>query len=108
MILVLSTDGDSRADALASGEALSALLLECTMVGFATCTVTHLTELSETRKFVQSLTRPSDTASPGSGGRRAGKRKSAAAHTTTTVVRSSAATSVRLKSPHQRSKHDRL
>ena len=29
-ILLLSTDGDSRADALASGEALSAVLLECT------------------------------------------------------------------------------
>ncbi len=58
MILALSTDGDSHADALACGEALSAILLECTMVGFATCTVTHLTELSETRDLVQSLTRP--------------------------------------------------
>ncbi|BBX45868.1 FMN-binding protein Acg [Mycobacterium cookii] len=58
MILLLSTDGDSREDALASGEALSAILLECTMVGFATCTVTHLTELDETRKLLQSLTRP--------------------------------------------------
>ena len=61
MVLLLSTDGDSRADALACGEALSAILLECTMVGFATCTVTHLTELSETRKLVQSLTRPEAT-----------------------------------------------
>jgi nitroreductase len=58
MIQLLSTDDDSRADALACGEALSAILLECTMVGFATCTVTHLTELSETRKLIQSLVRP--------------------------------------------------
>lgn len=61
MILLLSTDSDCRADVLASGQALSAVLLECTMVGFATCTVTHLTELSETRKIVQSLTRPDAT-----------------------------------------------
>jgi len=61
MILLLSTDSDCRADILASGQALSAVLLECTMVGFATCTVTHLTELAETRKIVQSLTRPDAT-----------------------------------------------
>jgi nitroreductase len=55
MILVLSTDRADRAAALAAGEALSATLLECTMVGFATCTVTQLTELQETRNLIRSL-----------------------------------------------------
>jgi nitroreductase len=55
MILVLSTDHDSRADALASGEALSATLLECTMAGFATCPVTNSTEHEATRDLVRSL-----------------------------------------------------
>ena len=54
-ILLLSTDHDNRADALASGEALSAVLLECTMAGFATCPVTHLTEVSVARELIQSL-----------------------------------------------------
>ena len=55
MILVLSTDRADRADALATGEALSATLLECTMVGFATCPVTHVTELQDTRDLIRSL-----------------------------------------------------
>jgi hypothetical protein len=55
MIVVLSTDHADRADALAAGEALSATLLECTMAGFATCPVTHLTELEETRDLIRSL-----------------------------------------------------
>ncbi len=55
MILVLSTDHANRADALASGEALSATLLECTMAGFATCPVTHITELPATRDLIRSL-----------------------------------------------------
>jgi hypothetical protein len=54
-VLLLSTDGDTRADALAAGEALSAALLECTMAGLATCPVTHLTELSVTRELIRSL-----------------------------------------------------
>jgi nitroreductase len=54
-ILLLSTDGDGRADALACGEALSAVLLECTMVGLATCPVTHITEVDVTRDLVASL-----------------------------------------------------
>ncbi|MEB3980030.1 NAD(P)H nitroreductase [Mycobacterium sp. 663a-19] len=52
-ILLLSTDDDSRAAALASGEALSAILLECTMAGLATCTVTHITEVRITRDTVE-------------------------------------------------------
>jgi nitroreductase len=54
-VLLLSTDNKGRADALASGEALSAVLLECTMAGLATCPVTHLTELYVTRELIQSL-----------------------------------------------------
>ncbi|EID14650.1 hypothetical protein MXEN_08507 [Mycobacterium xenopi RIVM700367] len=54
-ILVLSTENDTRADALASGEALSAVLLECTMVRLATCPVTHVTELKVTRDLIASL-----------------------------------------------------
>jgi nitroreductase len=54
-ILLLSTVKDGRADALASGEALSAVLLECTMAGLATCPVTHLTEVHVTRELIQSL-----------------------------------------------------
>lgn len=54
-ILVLSTPGDTRADALASGEALSTLLLECTAAGLATCTVTHLIEVEAARGVVGEL-----------------------------------------------------
>jgi len=54
-VLLLSTHGNSRIDALLSGEALSAVLLECTMAGLATCPVTHLTELYVTRELIQSL-----------------------------------------------------
>lgn len=54
-ILVLSTDDDSRSDALASGEALSAVLLECTMADLSTCPVTHVTELKVTRDMIAEL-----------------------------------------------------
>jgi nitroreductase len=54
-IFVLSTDHADRADALAAGEALSATLLDCTMAGLATCPVTHLTELDDTRDLIRSL-----------------------------------------------------
>jgi hypothetical protein len=54
-IVLLSSDTDSRADALASGEALSAVLLECTIAGLATCTLTHITEVRATRELVTAL-----------------------------------------------------
>jgi nitroreductase len=54
-VVALSTDGDDRADALASGEALSAVLLECTMAGLATCPVTHITEVRASRELVGAL-----------------------------------------------------
>ncbi|WP_343577325.1 NAD(P)H nitroreductase [Mycobacterium sp.] len=54
-ILVLSTTDDSRSSVLGSGEVLSRLLLECTMAGMATCTLTHLIELDESRDIVRCL-----------------------------------------------------
>lgn len=55
-ILVLSTTTDTRADSLNCGEVLSAILLECTMVGLATCPVTHVTELEASRGIIRDLT----------------------------------------------------
>ncbi|MUL85133.1 MULTISPECIES: Acg family FMN-binding oxidoreductase [unclassified Mycolicibacterium] len=54
-LVVLSTDGYSRADALDAGEALSALLLECTMSGLGTCPVSHVTELHASRDIIGAL-----------------------------------------------------
>lgn len=54
-ILVLSTDGYGREDALDAGEALSAVLLECTLAGLATCPVTHVTELHASRDIISAL-----------------------------------------------------
>ena len=54
-ILVLSTDDDSAEAVLRCGEALSAVLLEATMAGLSTCTVTHITEVPEGRDAVASL-----------------------------------------------------
>lgn len=55
-ILVLSTPEDRRADVLRCGEMLSTVLLECTMAGMATCTLTHLIESTESRDIVRNLT----------------------------------------------------
>jgi nitroreductase len=55
-ILVLSTPRDTRVDALNCGEALSAILLECTIDGLATCPVTHVTELEASRDIIRDLT----------------------------------------------------
>jgi hypothetical protein len=54
-ILVLSTTEDNRAHVLGCGEVLSTVLLECTMAGMATCTLTHLIELDDSRKLVRAL-----------------------------------------------------
>ncbi|OJZ72976.1 NAD(P)H nitroreductase [Mycobacterium paraffinicum] len=54
-ILVLSTPGDSRSDVLRCGEVLSTVLLECTVAGMATCPLTHLIELEESREIVREL-----------------------------------------------------
>jgi nitroreductase len=55
-IVVLSTTGEARVDALNCGEALSAILLECTMAGLATCPITHVTELESSRAIIADLT----------------------------------------------------
>jgi hypothetical protein len=55
-VLVLSTDEDTRDDGLRCGEALSAVLLECTLAGMVTCTLTHLIELQSSRHLVGTLT----------------------------------------------------
>ncbi len=54
-LLVLSTDGDSVTHWLRTGEALSAVLLECTAAGLATCALTHITELPTTRGLLAGL-----------------------------------------------------
>lgn len=53
--LVLSTESDARAYLLGCGEALSTVLLECTAVGLATCPLTHLVELEESRGVLRAL-----------------------------------------------------
>ena len=56
-ILVLSTDhDDARLDVLRCGEALSAVLLECTVAGMATCTLTHMTEIAASRDIITQIT----------------------------------------------------
>ena len=54
-ILVLSTYDNERASVLQCGEMLSAVLLDATMAGLATCTLTHITELRASRDIVASL-----------------------------------------------------
>ncbi|CAM3965613.1 Acg family FMN-binding oxidoreductase [Smaragdicoccus niigatensis] len=55
VIVALSTDTDNLPDILRCGEAMSVVLLEATMAGYATCTVTHVVELSSSRFIVQKL-----------------------------------------------------
>lgn len=54
-ILVLSTYDDEPVSVLQSGEKLSAVLLDATMAGLATCTLTHLIELRSSRDLVATL-----------------------------------------------------
>ena len=57
-IIVLSTHNeDARLDVLRCGEALSTVLLECTLAGMATCTLTHMTEVAPSRDIIRLLTR---------------------------------------------------
>lgn len=60
VIAVLSTDGDDRRATLRCGEALSALLLEATLAGLATCPLTHITEVDASRAIIRSLSGGSD------------------------------------------------
>ncbi|MGK8491401.1 Acg family FMN-binding oxidoreductase [Nocardia asiatica] len=60
-LVVLGTQGNSVTQWLHTGEALSAVLLECTAAGLATCALTHITELPTTRKLLAGLVpRPAD------------------------------------------------
>ena len=54
-VAVLSTFNNERRDVLQCGEMLSAVLLEATMIGLATCTLTHITEQHAGRNLVASL-----------------------------------------------------
>lgn len=54
-ILVVSSVDDSADSVLRCGEALSALLLDATMSGLATCIVTHVTEIDSGRDVLASL-----------------------------------------------------
>ncbi|MCH9668973.1 MAG: NAD(P)H nitroreductase [Actinomycetia bacterium] len=54
-IVALSTFDDAHSSVLSCGEALSAFLLDATMAGFATCTVTHLMEFPASREVVARL-----------------------------------------------------
>ncbi|WP_433664613.1 Acg family FMN-binding oxidoreductase [Nocardia sp. CA-128927] len=54
-LIVLSSADDSMLAWLNTGEALSAVLLECTVAGQASCALTHITELPTVRKTISSL-----------------------------------------------------
>ncbi|MDQ2638540.1 MAG: NAD(P)H nitroreductase [Actinomycetota bacterium] len=60
-ILVLSTHDNDRTSVLECGEMLSAVLLEATMEGLATCPLTHITELWASRDIVSRLIGQSTT-----------------------------------------------
>jgi hypothetical protein len=55
-VVVISALDDTRQDILECGETLSAVLLEATMAGFASCTLTHMTEHQATRDIISTLT----------------------------------------------------
>jgi hypothetical protein len=55
-ILVISAVDDVRRDILGCGETLSTVLLEATMAGLATCTLTNMTETAVTRDIVAAIT----------------------------------------------------
>ncbi|WP_078312530.1 MULTISPECIES: NAD(P)H nitroreductase [unclassified Mycobacterium] len=55
-LVVLSTGDDSAQDFVRCGEALSALLIEATVAGLATCTLTHVTELTASRQIIEGIT----------------------------------------------------
>jgi hypothetical protein len=54
-IVVLSTFDDTHDNMLRCGEMLSAVLLDATMAGLATCTLTHITELPTGRQVLSTL-----------------------------------------------------
>lgn len=59
-VVVLSTEDTSRASVLRCGELLSSVLLDATLAGLATCTLSHLTEIPASREIVSALTGSAD------------------------------------------------
>ena len=55
-ILVLSTYDDNPETMLRCGEVLSRVLLECTVIGLATCTLTHMIETHASREDIRRIT----------------------------------------------------
>ncbi|UAK31224.1 hypothetical protein K8O92_25820 [Nocardia asteroides] len=53
---MLSCDSDAAEDSVPCGEVVSTVLLECALAGFATCPLTHLTEMPRSRAIVHELT----------------------------------------------------
>lgn len=51
-VVVISAPEDTPRDSLVCGEALSAVLLNATMAGLATCTLTHMIEVPAAREIV--------------------------------------------------------
>lgn len=54
-LVVISTPGGTRADMLRSGETLSTLLLDATLAGLSTCTLSHITEVPASRDIIGAL-----------------------------------------------------
>lgn len=54
-VLVLSTFDDSPRNTLECGESLSRVLLECTAAGLATCPLTHMIEVHDSREVIRRL-----------------------------------------------------
>jgi hypothetical protein len=52
-VLVLSTAPDAHDERFKCGEVLSTVLLESRLAGYATCPLTHLTEVSPSREVVR-------------------------------------------------------
>ncbi|MFF0545770.1 Acg family FMN-binding oxidoreductase [Nocardia thailandica] len=55
-LAVLTATGDTTAEWLHAGEALSSVLLECTASGLVSCALTHLTEHPAGRRLLAALT----------------------------------------------------
>lgn len=55
-LVVALSGGDSPEEWVRCGAALSTLLLECTVMGLATCPLTHMTELPHSRAVIRGIT----------------------------------------------------
>jgi hypothetical protein len=55
IVVLSSIHEDERLEVLRCGEALSTVLLECTIAGMATCTLTHMIEVEPSRDIVRKL-----------------------------------------------------